>query len=222
MPKIEHEDNNKVELRTFLFGPVLSHTTLNKSFIKELKSRGDNADLDFRDKLAGHIEKENEYSQDDRDWFINETADIFKTYVNKLTKHSLTEVAGRPSITGVNLHSLWINYMKKNEFNPIHDHAGDISFVIYLQVPSELKKENESFVGVGSGPGCICFYYGEKSLNYRSQYHFIPNEGDMFLFPASLRHMVSPFRSDVTRISVSGNLSFDHGKVFSAKHGNIT
>ena len=207
-----NKDNSlkhEVNLSSFNFGPVLCYTNLNKPFINELRVRGDNSKMDYRQTLAGHLDKENEYSQNDRNWFINSTSNIFKSYIHELSKHSLTELAGRPPVTGVNLHSLWINYMKKNEFNPIHDHAGDISFVIYIKVPNIIKEENKSFVGVGCGPGCISFYYGEKSSHYRTQYHFVPNDGDMFLFPASLRHMVPPFKSDTTRISVSGNLSFD-------------
>ena len=35
--------------------------------------------------------------------------------------------------------------------------------------------------------------------------HF-PEEGDMFIFPAWLKHWVSPFHSDCVRVSVSGNI----------------
>ena len=35
-----------------------------------------------------------------------------------------------------------------------------------------------------------------------------PEKGDMFIFPAKLRHMVYPFKSKVERVSVSGNLSY--------------
>ncbi len=35
---------------------------------------------------------------------------------------------------------------------------------------------------------------------------YFPQERDMFIFPAWLKHWVSPFHSDCTRISVSGNI----------------
>ena len=35
---------------------------------------------------------------------------------------------------------------------------------------------------------------------------YFPEEGDMFIFPAWLKHWVSPFKSDCVRISVSGNV----------------
>ena len=33
--------------------------------------------------------------------------------------------------------------------------------------------------------------------------------GDLYIFPASLKHYVFPFKSPVTRVSVSGNIMFD-------------
>ena len=57
--------------------------------------------------------------------------------------------------------ALWINYQKKNEFNPPHDHDGKLSFVIYLKIPEELKKENAEYKGKSCGPGGIQFLYGD-------------------------------------------------------------
>ena len=33
----------------------------------------------------------------------------------------------RPPVTSMNLDKLWINFMKKGEFNPVHDHSRNIS-----------------------------------------------------------------------------------------------
>jgi hypothetical protein len=35
---------------------------------------------------------------------------------------------------------------------------------------------------------------------------YFPQENDMFIFPAWLKHWVSPYKSDVVRVSVSGNV----------------
>ena len=35
----------------------------------------------------------------------------------------------------------------------------------------------------------------------------MPKTKDMWIFPAWCKHFVAPFRSDVTRISVSGNVT---------------
>ena len=93
-----------------------------------------------------------------------------------------------------------------NEFNPPHDHDGKLSFVIYLKIPDELKKENKEYKGRSCGPGGIQFIYGEGPRDAVTYMSYFPVERDMFIFPAWLKHWVSPFHSDCTRISVSGNI----------------
>jgi hypothetical protein len=102
--------------------------------------------------------------------------------------------------------ALWINYQKANEFNPPHDHDGKLSFVAYLQIPDELKKEHAAYTGKSCGPGGIQFIYGDGPRDCITYQSFFPEEGDMFIFPAWLKHWVAPYRSDCTRISVSGNV----------------
>ena len=79
-------------------------------------------------------------------------------------------------------------------------------FVIYLNIPEKLIEEHKAYKGKSCGPGGIQFLYGEgnrQAITYMSE---MPQTGDMFIFPAWLKHWVSPFKSDVTRISVSGNI----------------
>ena len=102
--------------------------------------------------------------------------------------------------------ALWINYQKANEFNPPHDHDGKLSFVTYLSIPKELKKEHAAYVGKSCGPGGIQFIYGNGPRDCITYQSFFPEENDMFIFPAWLKHWVAPFKSDCTRISVSGNI----------------
>ena len=97
--------------------------------------------------------------------------------------------------------------MKKGEYNPPHDHSDYLSFVIFLKVPDEIIKEQDDFVGNSAGPGSLSFLYGEgnrQSITYQS---VKPKERDIFIFPAWIKHYVAPFYSDVTRISVSGNIT---------------
>ena len=112
----------------------------------------------------------------------------------------------KPNFT---LHSLWINYMKANEFNPPHFHNMDLSFVLYAQVPDEIIKENKNFKGTMSGPGGICWVYGEGGRQYIRVVQLMPKTGNLFIFPASLMHWVFPFKSNVERISLSGNILLD-------------
>ncbi len=192
------------ELMYYRFGPIIAQYKLNSNFINELNKRGNRTHLDHSTKLAGHILKENKFDIKDKEWFLDNIKELFSEYIQTLQNYSFDRA--RPSIKNINLEKLWINFMKNGEFNPAHTHAGDLSFVIYTSVPDEILIENKSFKGAGSGPGCISFFYGENSNNYISEYSFVPKTGNIFIFPASLRHYVAPFKSKVTRISVSGNL----------------
>ena len=53
------------------------------------------------------------------------------------------------------LMSLWMNYMRAGEYNPFHNHAGSLSFVIYIDVPNEIYKEENP--ANGHAPGTITF-----------------------------------------------------------------
>lgn len=102
--------------------------------------------------------------------------------------------------------NIWLNVQGPGEFNPAHHHSGDISGVIYLQIPKEIKAENKkksnSFF---EGYGNISFYYGED-ISCTSYYHHYPSTGQILLFPAKLKHAVHPFYSDVQRISIAFNV----------------
>ena len=40
------------------------------------------------------------------------------------------------------LDDVWVNYQRKGEFNPLHDHRGVYSWVIWLALPYTLKEED--------------------------------------------------------------------------------
>ena len=55
------------------------------------------------------------------------------------------------------------------------------------------------------GSGAIQFTYCEY-MDFSNDGHiFLPQEGEMAIFPSKLKHLVHPFRSRCVRISVAGN-----------------
>ena len=40
------------------------------------------------------------------------------------------------------MEALWCNWQGAGDFNPPHDHGGDLTWVIYLKIPEELNEEN--------------------------------------------------------------------------------
>ena len=114
---------------------------------------------------------------------------------------------------GFNLESLWVNFQKKHEFNPPHDHSGVFSFVIWMQIPTSYEEQKKLPICAESNAnGTIsnfAFHY-TNSLGRVSQ--FIYNmekeaEGYMVMFPSEMKHEVFPFyENDGERISISGNV----------------
>ena len=129
-----------------------------------------------------------------------------------LTKCSCNPVVKEPEMAKIDfkqkyeLDALWANFQEPGDFNPPHDHGGTLSWVIYLDVPEELKAENAKYKGRSAGPGGITFIYGDGPRESVTHHSFFPKSGDMYIFPAWLKHWVYPFKSDCTRISVSGNV----------------
>jgi len=102
----------------------------------------------------------------------------------------------------------WVNFMRAGEFNPPHTHPDcDLSSVLFIKIPEALKEEHKKFTGTGSGPGSLSFIYGEVQPHGISNRVFFPEEGDFFIFPATLTHFVAPFMSEGERISMSANFN---------------
>jgi uncharacterized protein (TIGR02466 family) len=106
--------------------------------------------------------------------------------------------------------NMWLNIQKPGEFNPTHHHSGEISGVIYLDIPIEISEENKK-IAEQKNPrqfrsyGEISFYYGED-ISCPTYFHLMPVTGQIILFPAKLKHSVHPFYSNVERISVAFNV----------------
>jgi uncharacterized protein (TIGR02466 family) len=187
------------------FGPIIGGTTCDPKLCTELLERGRKTTESHNKHLAGHIEKENIFSKDDKHWFVDNFQQYFTPYFRQLTDINSTHFYGISPFKEVWLSSLWINFMKKGEYNPPHNHDGAFSFVLYLQVPEELNHEDKNFKGRGTGPGCVTFMYGEDQPGLKTAHAVKPVTNELWIFPATLKHTVPPFKSDVERISVSGN-----------------
>ena len=193
----------KINVNTFNWGPCVIRLKITDDFKKLLLSEGEGNKLDFKNKLAGIIDKETGYSEESKAKVVPYMAQYLGVYDQMFEKFVNKKYEKKPEYV---LSALWINYQKANEFNPPHDHDGKLSFVTYLQIPEELKKENADYVGKSCGPGGIQFIYGNGPRDCITYMSFMPEENDMFIFPAWLKHWVTPYKSDCTRISVSGNI----------------
>ena len=199
--------NEKIGYNILHWGPCVVHTKISSEmvelFLKEAKASNEDA----TPMLAGILNKE--VTLRDKDKFKK----FFEQYFS-LYNHALSTWVLDPLLSSIStktapkyyLNRLWCNFQRPNDFNPPHSHSGALSFVIYIQIPEELKKENADYKGLSAGPGGVTFIYGDAENNSIGYHSMFPQEGDMFVFPAWLKHWVYPFKSDCTRISVSGNI----------------
>jgi len=115
---------------------------------------------------------------------------------------------------GFNLESLWVNFQKKHEFNPPHDHSGVFSFVIWMQIPTSYAEQRKLPVCAESNAdnhiSNFAFSY-TNTLGKVSTFAYNMEkeaEGYMVMFPSQMLHQVFPFyENDGERISISGNVN---------------
>jgi len=176
--------------------------------LKKTISKDENNQVYLNHRLAGNIE--NEFvivNMDDTSLnFLKECALNFLKTQNKLKYSDL------------NLIRAWVNKQKKYEFNPLHDHEGDVSFVCWVEIPYNLDDEinlnncknsntrrNSMFEFVYSNNfGCMETFPLEVDKSW---------EGNCIFFDSKLMHQVYPFyTSDKYRISISGNFKISTKK----------
>ncbi len=196
---------SKIDYQILTWGPCVLKLKITDEFFELLKKESEASvkeELSYTHRLAGIIQKE--YKLRDLKIIQPFMKDLVNIYDQVWDKWRNSD---KPSKNKYLIKAMWVNYQRQHEFNPPHDHSDDLSFIVYLKIPKEIKEEYDNYKGKSSGPGGISFIYGEgnrQAITYQA--HF-PEEKDLFIFPAWLKHYVAPFKSDVERISVSGNLA---------------
>lgn len=180
-----------------------------------LKSRADKirsnfeTEVNYNKNLAGNIKKE--YDLNDLipqcEPFI---LDVCKFYKNSYPAYKPQLVTQSKIV----LKDLWINFQKKYEFNPVHNHTGLFSFVIWLDIPYSIKDELDKGPGKESNNN-LAGHFEFSIRNTLGEHTTLPipadksYNGKICVFPSAMPHSVYPFyTSDDYRITVSGNVNF--------------
>ena len=206
--------NQVSSLKTIQLGPHIVASEASDELIKILLQKGNEVrtpENDFTKKLAGRIKHEYTYGEN-TDWFVSMFHDHVANYLRTTPWGSTRKCLDKMDVVNWELSSLWINYQKSKEYNPPHNHLGDLSFIIYPKIPKDISKEtsNDSV-----SPGNIVFEYGDKHFSQFLSFNNVganiePYDGLIIIFPAWLSHHVYAFESDVERVSVSGNIKIKH------------
>jgi hypothetical protein len=163
--------------------------------------------------LVGNIE--NEYYPYESEQILKP---ILFNLANEYHKHSQKD----KSLVNWNIDGIWINYQKKYEYNPLHNHSGDLSFVLWVQLPYNLEEELQLLNSKNSNsPSNSMFKF--VYTDFLGEINSLPihldksSEGTIVIFPSSLNHIVYPFyTSDDYRISIAGNLTKKEQKTLSS------
>lgn len=166
--------------------------------------------------LAGNIRKE--YRLDES---RDTAARMLSPYVNEYLEYfgynrALAQL-DQPLPLRVFPVDFWVNFQQKHEFNPVHNHSGVISFVIWLQIPYSFDQEGPIGPGADSRlpiSGDFSFHWTDTTGMIRNHNLLIDKqkEGYLCMFPSTTMHSVYPFfSSDDYRITVAGNWRFDTG-----------
>ena len=171
----------------------------------------------WNSRLAGNIEKEYKLSDNlnkQLEEIILPSCEIYLNQRPEFTKSISTLTENAP----FSISTSWVNFQKKYEFNPIHNHSGLFSFVIWLQIPYDIKDEmNLSWVKESNSPCAGQFQFITKSFTGDIKIITLEcsreTENTMLFFPSTMHHCVYPFyTSDDERITISGNIFFDNTK----------
>ena len=108
----------------------------------------------------------------------------------------------------------WPNVNFKGDYHNLHNHPHSwLSGTYYLNVPDQ--SDAETFRS-DLNPGAISFFDPRPQANMNSinndgqfdpEFRIIPEEGDLFIWPSFLHHLVHPNLVDVPRLSLSFNVN---------------
>lgn len=152
--------------------------------------------------LAGNIPNEYAIDLEHLYEYDEELYNLFTMFLGQATAVCINGEVG-----SLDIRRAWYNEMESNDYNPLHKHFGMLSFVMYLDIPEEIRSECENEVGNVYSQGLIEFVSGFLGAEGMRKLTFNPRVGDMFMFNSQLHHCVYPFKSDVKRLSLAGNIT---------------
>ena len=194
------------------FGSIIDSSKLTEdelSLAKDLAEQSRAKD-DASYRLVGNIKEQREDISIDVQFRSIVDKHIKDFMKHQIDKQSLTIIKDADKPYNLNFEEMeyslgqgpWFNFMSCGEFNPLHNHHGEVSGIIMIQVPEEISDENLD----NNNPNYLTRGQLEWVSADSQNYRITPQEGSIFLFPAYLKHTVYPFQSNVERITSSWNV----------------
>jgi len=220
---IENKNGEFVKEHSILlpFSPPIYETVLNANDLKFIQEYAELSRTAFHvgDMLSGNI-AEQRGSDIENDEMREKMIDILLPHIQEYFK--ICQIQERqqlpqlekeknnplPDYSKIKFHlgnGTWFNFMRANEFNPLHCHSGVINGIVMVQIPEEISSEVRTVPMASNArcPGQLEWVHGSWGAGAYRKY---PVTGELYMFPAQLRHQVYPFTSDVERITMSWNV----------------
>ena len=191
--------------------------TISDEIYNKLNNSINNKTIPWNKNLAGNIREE--YS-------IYESKNLIEDFLlNQIKLSKLAEKFNfkvlNPYPLDLKIANLWVNFQKKYEFNPIHDHDGVFSFIIFMKIPFIMGDELRRSPGKNAKhnlAGHLQFFFLGENQQSHIEKIALPTDKTWekrgLLFRSHLNHMVYPFySSDDYRITISGNFAFDNSNM---------
>ncbi len=178
-------------------------------YLWDIVGEAEKDEQDMKEFLAGNITKS--ITLEDRDdWFWN---NVLHEMTGIYAKEFYNIGFNFPISKNVPyyLADFWVNHQYQTEFNPVHNHFGIYSFVVWMKIPTDYREQKELPIARANSQEISNFQFryvnmlGEPSMH---NYEMAPSrEGTMLFFPSKLLHAVYPFYNcDKERVSISGNI----------------
>ena len=205
------EENRFLHHKFYHWGPYVAEIKVDPDYCKRLLSTGKKLTRPFTTQLAGQIADERAFDLKKDPWIEEELRIYIDTWIEGFRRY-----AGKTlfKVSGYALRTMWINFTKPYEYNPVHYHNEcDLSFVIYLKIPKRILKEKH--LTRAAPPGFTTFFYGEEHWSTINSKVVLPEDNTIVIFPSNLRHEVVHHTSKVRRVTIAGNIKFrgDRGNI---------
>jgi|TARA_X000001388_G_scaffold67799_1_gene55240 hypothetical protein len=115
----------------------------------------------------------------------------------------------------IHLNSIWVNEMKENEYNPVHVHQGNLftglSSVMILKLPKSFGDEYSSKDHPQNGRLQLLGSASGQFANVDYEPKVV--DGDFYVFPYDLRHLVYPFNGPGYRRTLAANCDVKYNEM---------
>ncbi len=125
-------------------------------------------------------------------------SELLKPYIIE----SLSEIVNIPY--GYNVYEVWKNTYHRYYHQESHSHDGsELSFVIFMD---DYKENDARFYFINERSRVSPGIWADLSSDMQESMWVDSKRGDILFFPSHMLHGVSPHKSDIPRMTVSGNI----------------